>query len=152
MILYPKAAAAFLRDALKVGYTPLIAGQTALGDLIVLGKQIGIPGALDNFFAISHVKYTPGDEDSVKWQALLSKYYPGEQLQLFQVLGMGSAKVVVEVLKRVGRDLTRERFKSTIQQLSNFDTGIIPGPITCTETDHQCDKLLRGLRSRTARS
>ena len=80
---------------------------------------------------------TPPDP---KWQALLSKYYPGEQLQLFQVLGMGSARVVVEVLKRVGRDLTRDRFKSTIQELSNFDTGIIPGPITCTETDHQCDK------------
>lgn len=140
MILYPKAAAAFLRDAFKVGYTPLIAGQTALGDVVVLGKQIGIPNALENFFAISHVRYTPGDEDSAKWQALLSKYYPGEQLQLFQVLGMGSAKVVVEVLKRVGRDLTRDRFKSTIQELSNFDTGIIPGPITCTETDHQCDK------------
>jgi branched-chain amino acid transport system substrate-binding protein len=44
------------------------------------------------------------------------------------------------VLKRVGHDLTREHFKTAIQQLTNFDTGIIPGPITCTETDHQCDK------------
>jgi branched-chain amino acid transport system substrate-binding protein len=140
MILYPKAAAAFLRDAFKVGYKPLIAGQTALGDVAVLGKQVGIPNALDNFFAISHVRYTPGDEASAKWQALLSKYYPNEPLQIFQVLGIGSAKVVVEVLQRVGRDLTRERFKATIQQLANFDTGIIPGPITCTETDHQCDK------------
>jgi branched-chain amino acid transport system substrate-binding protein len=140
MVLYPKAAAAFLRDAFKVGYKPLIAGQSALGDVSVLGKQVGIPGALDNFFTISHVRYTPGDADSAKWQALLSKYYPGEQLQIFQVLGIGSAKVVVEVLKRVGHDLTREHFKTALQQLTNFDTGIIPGPITCTETDHQCDK------------
>ena len=140
MVLYPKAAAAFLRDASKVGYKPVIAGQTALGDPLALSKQVGVPTALDNFFTISHVRYTPGDADSIKFQALLSKYYPNESLQIFQVLGIGSAKVVVEVLKRVGRDLTRERFKSAIQQLSNFDTGIIPGPITCTETDHQCDK------------
>ena len=56
------------------------------------------------------------------------------------MLGIGSAKVVVEVLKRVGHDLTRERFKAALEQMSNFDTGIIPGPITCTPTDHQCDK------------
>jgi branched-chain amino acid transport system substrate-binding protein len=140
MVLYPKAAAAFLRDAAKVGYKPLIAGQTALGDLVALSKQVGVPTALDNFFSISHVKYTPGDADSKKFQALLGKYYPDERLQIFQVLGIGSAQVVVEVLKRVGHDLTRERFKAALEQMSNFDTGIIPGPITCTPTDHQCDK------------
>jgi branched-chain amino acid transport system substrate-binding protein len=140
MVLYPKAAAAFLRDASKVGYKPITIGQTALGDPLALSKQIGVPTALDNFFTISHVRYTPGDADSQKFQALLSKYFPNENLQIFQVLGIGSARVVVEVLKRSGRDLTREKFKSEIEKLSNYDTGIIPGPITCTATDHQCDK------------
>ena len=100
----------------------------------------GIQQSLERFFAISHVRYTPGDEDTKKWQALLSKYSPGEQLQIFQVLGLGSAKVVVEVLRRVGRDLTRARFKEEMQKLTGFETGILPGPITCTETDHQCHK------------
>ena len=140
IVLYPKAAAAFMRDAYKVGYKPFMIGQTALGDVPVLAKQTGIPQALERFFAISHVRYTPGDEDSKKWQALLSKYSPGEQLQIFQVLGLGSAKVVVEVLRRVGRDLTRARFKEEMQKLNGFETGILPGPITCTETDHQCHK------------
>ena len=140
IVLYPKAAAAFMRDAYKVGYKPFMIGQTALGDVPVLAKQTGIPQALERFFAISHVRYTPGDEDSKKWQALLSKYSPGEQLQIFQVLGLGSAKVVVEVLRRVGRDLTRARFKEEMQKLTGFETGILPGPITCTETDHQCHK------------
>jgi branched-chain amino acid transport system substrate-binding protein len=140
IVLFPKAAAAFLRDAYKVGYKPLMVGQTALGDLPVLSKQVGIPQALDRFFATSHVRFTPGDEDSKKWQALLSKYSPGDQLQIFQVLGIGSAKVVVEVLRRVGRDLTRARFKEEIQKLAGFETGILAGPITCTETDHQCHK------------
>jgi len=140
IILYPKAAAAFLRDAYKIGYKPIMVGQTALGDLPVLAKQVGIPQALDHFFATSHVRYTPGDEDSKKFQALLSKYSPGDQLQIFQVLGIGSAKVVVEVLKRAGRDLTRARFKEEMQKLTAFETGILAGPITCTEVDHQCHK------------
>lgn len=140
MIIYPKPATAFLRDAYKVGYKPLMAGTTALGDLPALEKQVGIPAALENVYAISHIRYTPGDADSQKWQALLSKYYPDEPLKIFQILGIGSAKVVVHVLQEVGRDLTRERFKAKMQELTNFDTGIFPGPITCTPDDHQCHK------------
>lgn len=63
IVLYPKPAAAFLRDAFKVGYKPLMIGQTSLGDVPVLAKQTGIPQAMERFFAISHVRYTPGDED-----------------------------------------------------------------------------------------
>jgi branched-chain amino acid transport system substrate-binding protein len=140
IVLYPKPAAAFLRDAYKVGYKATMIGQSALGDLPSLAKQAGIPQALERFFSISHVRYTPGDEDSKKWQALLAQYAPGEPLQIFQVLGIGSAKVVAEVLRRVGRDLTRVRFKEAMQTLTGFETGILPGPITCTETDHQCHK------------
>lgn len=62
IVLYPKAAAAFLRNSYKVGYKPYMIGQTALGDVSVLAKQTGIPQALERFFAISHVRYTPGDE------------------------------------------------------------------------------------------
>ena len=47
---------------------------------------------LDNFFTITR-QVLPGDEDSKKFQALLAKYYPNEQI--FQVLGIGSARVVV---------------------------------------------------------
>jgi branched-chain amino acid transport system substrate-binding protein len=48
--------------------------------------------------------------------------------------------VVAEVLRRVGRDLTRERFRQEMQKLTGYETGILPGPITCSETDHQCHK------------
>ncbi len=140
IVLYPKAAAAFLRDAYKVGYKPIMVGQTALGDLPSLAKQAGIPQALERFFAISHARYTVGDDDFKKWQAYLAKYSTGEPLQVFHVLGIGSAKVVVEVLRRAGRDLTRARLKEVLQNISGFETGILPGPVTCSETDHKCLK------------
>ncbi|MGE0854294.1 MAG: ABC transporter substrate-binding protein [Hyphomicrobiaceae bacterium] len=140
MVIYPKAAAAFLRDAHKIGYKPLAVGQTALGDLPVLTRQVGIPEAMGNMFAISHVRYMPADPEMEQWRKLFAQYFPGETMSLYHILGIASAKVVVEVLKRAGKNLTRESFRAEMTKLANFDTGIYPGPITCTEQDHQCHK------------
>jgi branched-chain amino acid transport system substrate-binding protein len=140
MVIYPKAAAAFLRDAHKIGYKPIAIGQTALGDLPVLTKQVGVPEAMSNMFAISHVRYMPEDAEMAQWRKLFSEYFPRETMSLYHILGIASAKVVVEVLQRAGKDLTRESFRAQMAKLTNFDTGIYPGPITCTEQDHQCHK------------
>ena len=47
---------------------------------------------------------------------------------------------MVEVLKRAGRDLTRERVRDELAKLKDFNTNIYPGVISCTPTDHQCHK------------
>jgi branched-chain amino acid transport system substrate-binding protein len=61
-------------------------------------------------------------------------------MSLYHILGIASAKVVVEALKRSGRELTRAKFVEAMAGLREFDTGIYPGLITCTPTDHQCHK------------
>ena len=140
MVIYPKAAAAFLRDSYKVGYKPLAVGQTSLGDLPVLGKQVGIGAAMEQAFAISHVRYMPDDPEMAEWTKLFAQYYPADTMSLYHILGIASAKVVVEALKRSGRELTRAKFVETMGQIKDFDTGIYPGSITCTPQDHQCHK------------
>jgi branched-chain amino acid transport system substrate-binding protein len=55
-------------------------------------------------------------------------------------MGIASATVVVEILKRAGRDLTRDRVRDELNKLTGFNTGIYPGVITCTPADHQCHK------------
>jgi branched-chain amino acid transport system substrate-binding protein len=30
--------------------------------------------------------------------------------------------------------------RDELAKLSGFETGVHPGPVTCTETDHQCHK------------
>jgi branched-chain amino acid transport system substrate-binding protein len=140
MVLYPKPAAVFLRDAHKVGFRPIAVGQTALGDLIAFREQVGIPGAIDKFFAISHVKYTVEDPEMERWRALVQQHFSGDRLSVYNIVGIASAQVVVEVLKRAGKDLTRERVQAELQKLKGFDTGVYPGVITCTPTDHQCHK------------
>jgi branched-chain amino acid transport system substrate-binding protein len=140
MVIYPKAAAAFLRDSYKVGYKPLAVGQTALGDLPVLAKQVGVLPAMERAVAISHVRYMPDDPEMGEWTKLFAQYYPNDTMSLYHILGIASAKVVVEALKRSGRELTRAKFVEVMGGTRDFDTGIYPGLITCTPTDHQCHK------------
>lgn len=140
MVVYPKPAALLLRDAVKFGFKPLFVGQTAIGDPVALQEQVGIPGALANFFTISMVRYTPVDPEMEQWRNLLEKYFPGDRLSVYNMFGIASAKVVVEALQRTGRDLTRERIREVLDNLRDLETGIYPGKITCVPTDHQCHK------------
>lgn len=141
MLLYPKPGAVYLRDAVKIGFKPVQIGQSALSDPIAFREQVGVPGALDAFFTINQMKYTPDDPQVEKWSALIHQYFPGDRLSVYNMFGIGSAEVVVEVLKRAGKDLTRDRVRAELAKLSNFQTSVHPGPLTCTETDHQCHKV-----------
>lgn len=140
LVLFPKAGATFLRDAAKIGLAPVMIGTTAMGDLPVLAKQVGTASALDKMFAISHVRHMPEDEAMSAWRKLFVEYYPGETMSIYHLLGIASAEVVVEGLKRSGRDLSREAFTKQMDALTNFESPVFPGPINCTPTDHQCHK------------
>lgn len=140
IVLYPKAAAVYMRDAAKLGFKPIQVGQTAVGDLIAFREQVAIPNALERFYTISHVRFTPDDTEMEKWRGLLEKHFPGDRLSVYNIMGIASASVVVEVLKRAGRDLTRERVRDELNKLKDYNTGIYPGVISCTPTDHQCHK------------
>ena len=140
IVLYPKAAAVYMRDAAKLGFKPIQVGQTAVGDLIAFREQVAIPNALERFYTISHVRFTPDDPEMEKWRGLLEKHFPGDRLSVYNIMGIASASVVVEVLKRAGRDLTRERVRDELNKLKDYNTGIYPGVISCTPTDHQCHK------------
>ena len=140
IVLYPKAAAVYMRDAAKLGFKPIQVGQTAVGDLIAFREQVAIPNALERFYTISHVRFTPDDPEMENWRGLLEKLFPGDRLSVYNIMGIASASVVVEVLKRAGRDLTRERVRDELNKLKDYNTGIYPGVISCTPTDHQCHK------------
>jgi branched-chain amino acid transport system substrate-binding protein len=140
LLLYPKPAAVFLRDAWKLGFKPLMIGQTAIADPAAFEEQVGVPGATGNFVTISMVKYVPDDPAVEKWRKLVEAKFPGDRLSTFNLFGIGSAKVVVEALKRAGPDLTREKFLQALSQLENFDAEMYGAPITCRTPDHRCHK------------
>jgi len=131
LVTFPKAGAALLRDAAKIGYKPIAIGTTAMGDLPVLAKQVGSPGALDNMYAISHVRYMPEDKEMADWRRLFTQYYPGETMSIYHLLGVASAQVVVEALNQAGKDLTRDSFVKAMDKI-DFKSTIYPGAIVCT--------------------
>ncbi len=136
----PKAAAVLLRDAVKVGYKPeRWIGQSAMMDLDAFDQQVGIPGALDNFLAISLIKHQPSDPEMADWGARARGLYPSEEFSTFNLVGISGALVLVEALKRAGPDLDRESFLEAMGSIKGFDTGIIAGTINCQPmVDHQC--------------
>jgi branched-chain amino acid transport system substrate-binding protein len=140
LVLYPKPAAVFLRDAWKLGFKPLLIGQTAIADPTAFEEQVAVPGATANFVTISMVKYVPDDPGVEKWRKLIEAKFPGDRLSTFNLFGIGSAKVVVEALKRAGPDLTREKFLQALGTIENFDAEMYGAPITCKTPDHRCHK------------
>lgn len=141
MVLYARSAAMYVRDAHKLGFKPYTVGTSATGDLLKLSEQVGIPKALENLASISIVNFVPDDPEMNKWKGLLKKHYPGDDLLVNHIIGIGSATVVVEILQRVGRNLTRARFAEEMTKLTDFRTPVHAGPITCTETDHRCNRF-----------
>jgi branched-chain amino acid transport system substrate-binding protein len=137
LTLYPKPAAIFIRDCLKFGYKPMCVLQTGVTDLLHLQDEIGIPGSLENVFTISHTRYGVSDPAVANWAKLLDQNYPGQKLSVYNLVGIGTGQVIVEALKRAGRDLNRKSFRDAMESLNNFETDTLTGPITFTPTDHQ---------------
>jgi branched-chain amino acid transport system substrate-binding protein len=140
VVLYPKPAAVFLRDAAKLAYKPLVVGQTGIADPTAFEEQVGVPGGTANFQTISMVKFVPEDPAMEKWRKLIEAKFPGDRLSVFNLFGIGSAKVVVEALKRAGPDLTQEKFLQALGGIENFDAEMYGAPITCKTPDHRCHK------------
>ena len=61
---------------------------------------------------------------------MFKKYYPAESLDQMGFYSMDGAIVIVEVIKRLGHDVTRERFMAELEKLKNsqpaFGAGTFP--------------------------
>jgi branched-chain amino acid transport system substrate-binding protein len=140
ILLYPKPAAIFMRDAQKLGFKPLAIGQSGIADPAAFEDQVGSPGATASFRTISMVRYTPEDPAVDSWRKAIEAKFPGDRLSVFNLFGIGSAEVMVEGLKRAGPDLTQEKLVAALNSLKDFQTAVYPGGITCVEADHRCNK------------
>jgi len=140
MVLFPKPAAVFTRDSQKLGFKPLLIGQTGIGDPAAFEDQVGVAGATANFRTISMVKYTPDDPAVEKWRKLVEAKFPGDRLSVFNLFGIGSAQVLVEALKRAGPALTREKLVSELANIRDFPVDVFGAPISCSADDHRCNK------------
>ena len=86
------------------------------------------------------VRYTPEDPAVDKWRKAIESKFSGDRLSVFNLFGIGAAQVMVEALKRAGPDLTREKLVAALNGLTDFKTDVYGAGITCTVTDHRCNK------------
>lgn len=141
IVLFPKPAAIFLRDAQKLAFKPLLVGQSGIADPAAFEEQVGVQGATARFVTISMVKHVPDDVEVDRWRKLVEAKFPGDRLSVFNLFGVGSAQLLVEGIKRAGPDLTREKLLTALAGVKDFKIDVYGGPISCSETDHRCNKF-----------
>jgi branched-chain amino acid transport system substrate-binding protein len=70
-------------------------------------------------------------------EAITENLPEGQSFTDFSFYGPGSAVAVVHVLEQIGPDLTREKFIEAMENLQNFDTGVLAGTMSFSPDDHQ---------------
>ena len=72
------------------------------------------------------------------YRRVLGQYFPNSQPSFVSLEGFVDAMVLVEGLRRAGKDLTREKFIRGIESIHNFDVGLGPTlKLNYGPTDHK---------------
>ncbi|TVQ97476.1 MAG: hypothetical protein EA399_13510 [Desulfovibrionales bacterium] len=133
------ACAKFIRQARSQGFSPLFHNVSFVGS----EELIRILGRDGDGVIITQVVPPP---DSLESQALLwgvveylerhRRAFPEDKPNLVALEGYINAKVLVEGLRRAGRNLNRARFIDAVQSIQNFSLGIA-NTLTFGPTNHQ---------------
>jgi len=71
-----------------------------------------------------------------EYGSLLARYFPDDNPNFVSFEGFVNAKVLVQALRRIGREVTRERFIEALEQMEFYSPGI-GANINFSKTDHQ---------------
>jgi branched-chain amino acid transport system substrate-binding protein len=142
LCVYYRPGTVYLRQAYELGLRVPSASFTALEPIIYHHKLVPIE-ALEGHYHLLPISDDPLKGKSLAWfRALYAQYYPdvaakpGEP-SIWAPYGYGTAMVVVEGLKRAGKDLTRTRFIEAMETIKNFETGVIPCPTSHPPNAHR---------------
>lgn len=70
------------------------------------------------------------------YRAAMTKYHAGRPRNRYSLYGYAFGRIVVEGLRRAGRDLTRERLVEGLESIRDWDTGGVMPPVSFSATDH----------------
>lgn len=115
--------AKFIQEAVRQGFCPLFYNVSFVGAEELarrLEEQQRAMVILSQVVPMPHHAETKGEPDNPDYIDLLHKYYPQEKPNFIGQEGFFNAKVLVEGLRRAGRNLTREKFLNAIESIRNF--------------------------------
>jgi branched-chain amino acid transport system substrate-binding protein len=126
---YPQPFSAFLRDAHAQGLNvPVITGNTVQPE-----EQLGRAGDRDavmTMFGAYAYKHPVSSPEYDEYRDLLAEYYPQDEFDSNALLAITGALANIEVLERMGDDLTWENWITTMEGLENFETPVNVSPVT----------------------
>jgi len=118
---------AFMTEAAKVNWFPEILLQSGAVSGVIFDAPAGFQGKI--FFTAPTSPEDQTADGLNEFRALAEKYKLPEKHLAAQITAYSSAKVLVEALKRVGKDLSRDKLVQTLEGFYEFPTGLTP-PLT----------------------
>jgi ABC-type branched-subunit amino acid transport system substrate-binding protein len=108
----------------KLQWHPTIFFPSASGGKEIFGAPIGFNGRL--FFSFPTGPADQSAEGVKEFRALADKYKLPTRHLAAQISAYSAAKILVEALKRVGRDVSREKLIQALEGLYEYQTGLTP--------------------------
>lgn len=128
--------AEFIKKSRARGFNPVFCNVSFVGGS-ELARRLGEDG--EGVIA-TQVVPPPETRDTLwgvrEYAELLAVYFPGSEPNFVGLEGYTNARVLVEGLKRAGRNLNREGFIDAIESIQNYDLGIA-NTLSFSPTDHQ---------------
>lgn len=134
--LYPTETAIFVRQAYQYGLKAPLLGCFGAPYEDTL-KRVDNPEATKNLYIFSPLKASPNSEPMKKWADMIRKYGGSDAvIDDYTLNGIVSSMVVVEALRKLGKDVTRDGFIKALDTIKDFDTGLFAGTVTFSAEDH----------------
>jgi ABC-type branched-subunit amino acid transport system substrate-binding protein len=117
-------ALSFMREAEKLTWFPSIYGPAAAAGSGMFEAPAGFDRKL--FFSFPTSPVDQSAAGTQEFRALAEKYKLPTQNPAAQISTLSAAKVLVEGLRRAGKDLSREQLIKALEGLSEYQTGLAP--------------------------
>ncbi|MGE0359322.1 MAG: ABC transporter substrate-binding protein [Vicinamibacterales bacterium] len=139
MALYPEQAQALMAARARAGWRGRMVSSGPLTD----EASLTVPGAsTDGTLGFCHY---PDPQHSaapgiVRYRAALSRLRPGRAVDRYTLYGYTFGRLVVEGVRRSGRELTRERFVDAMESIRDWDAGDVMPAVSFSATDHHAQR------------
>lgn len=114
----------FMSEAERLSWFPKVLLPGASVGTGIFGAPAGFDGKVFFSFPTSPADQTA--EGIKEFRVLAEKYKLPPKHLAAQIFAYSAAKILVEALKRVGRDLSREKLIQVLEGLYEYPTGLIP--------------------------
>lgn len=113
-----------MREAEKVSWFPEMLFQGTAANAKIFDAPAGFEGKM--FFTLPTSPADQSAEGLKEFRAFAEKYKLPQKHTAAQVTAYSSAKILVEALKRAGKDVSREKLIQTLEGFYQYQTGLTP--------------------------